>query len=155
MHRCCVLPISSLDTKRSSYLQHACVRALYRWVHCLEEEFFRQGDQEKAAGLPISPLFDRDKPGVTKSQTGFFDVVVFPLFQVRALCQPLSSSLQWYACLCSIALWKMGVYQLGTPLFSLGQLHWDTMLIIVLPSGGWSDLHVHYTNSVWSWWVHM
>mmetsp|Transcript_29009 Transcript_29009/g.75040 ORF Transcript_29009/g.75040 Transcript_29009/m.75040 type:complete len:974 (+) Transcript_29009:37-2958(+) len=52
-----------------------------RWVHALEEEFYRQGDREKAAKLPVSPLFDRDKPGVTKSQVGFFDVVVLPLFQ--------------------------------------------------------------------------
>jgi len=34
------------------------------------------------AGLPVSPLFDRAKPGVTKSQIGFFDVVVLPLYQV-------------------------------------------------------------------------
>lgn len=36
----------------------------------LEEEFFRQGDMEKALKLPVSPLFDRTKPGVTKSQVG-------------------------------------------------------------------------------------
>lgn len=42
-----------------------------RWVNALEEEFFRQGDAEKACGLPISPLFDRTKPGVTKSQVRF------------------------------------------------------------------------------------
>ena len=36
----------------------------------MEEEFFRQGDQEKLLGLPVSPLFDRDKPGLTKSQVG-------------------------------------------------------------------------------------
>ncbi len=47
-----------------------------RWVAALETEFFLQGDQEKAAGLPISPLFDRTKPGVTKSQVGFYEVVV-------------------------------------------------------------------------------
>ncbi len=41
-----------------------------RWVRCLEEEFFRQGDQERALGLPISPLFDRAKQGVSKSQVG-------------------------------------------------------------------------------------
>ena len=29
-----------------------------------------QGDREKELGLPVSPLFDRDKPGVTKSQVG-------------------------------------------------------------------------------------
>ncbi len=32
------------------------------------EEFFRQGDKERERGIPISPLFDRNKPGVTKSQ---------------------------------------------------------------------------------------
>ena len=41
----------------------------------------------------MSPLFDRDKPGVTKSQTGFFDFVVFPLFgsfvRVFPACKPL------------------------------------------------------------------
>lgn len=41
-----------------------------KWVACLEEEFFRQGDQEKMNKLPPSPLFDRTKPGVTKSQVG-------------------------------------------------------------------------------------
>lgn len=38
----------------------------------LEHSSWLQGDSEKAAGLPVSPLFDRDKPGVSKSQTGFF-----------------------------------------------------------------------------------
>lgn len=34
----------------------------------LEEECFRQGDLEKHNGLPVSPLFDRCKPGISKSQ---------------------------------------------------------------------------------------
>ena len=54
-----------------------------RWLGVLEEEFFRQGDKEKALGIPISPLFDRAKQGVSKSQVGFFDFVALPL--VRAL----------------------------------------------------------------------
>ncbi|KAG2430481.1 hypothetical protein HXX76_010004 [Chlamydomonas incerta] len=54
-----------------------------RWLGVLEEEFFRQGDREKAEGLPISPLFDRAKQGVSKSQTGFYEFVALPL--VRAL----------------------------------------------------------------------
>ena len=41
-----------------------------RWVGNLEEEFFRQGDEEKRLRLPVSPLLDRDKAGVTKSQVG-------------------------------------------------------------------------------------
>ncbi|KXZ50000.1 hypothetical protein GPECTOR_18g155 [Gonium pectorale] len=39
-----------------------------RWLRCLEEEFFGQGDRERQLGLPISPLFDRSKQGVSKSQ---------------------------------------------------------------------------------------
>eukprot|EP00967_Tisochrysis_lutea_P035871 scaffold43076_cov26-Tisochrysis_lutea.AAC.1 len=41
-----------------------------RWVAALEEEFFRQGDAERAAGMTISPLFDRNKQGISKSQVG-------------------------------------------------------------------------------------
>ncbi len=45
----------------------------------LEEEFFQQGDRERDLGLPISPLFDRAKQGVSKSQVGFYDFVALPL----------------------------------------------------------------------------
>ena len=42
-----------------------------RWVKKLEEEMFRQGDQERVHNLPVSPLMDRLKgQGITKSQTG-------------------------------------------------------------------------------------
>jgi hypothetical protein len=47
---------------------YVCVRVWRRWVDRLEEEFFLQGDKERVAGLPISPLFDRTKKGVSKSQ---------------------------------------------------------------------------------------
>ncbi|GLI60999.1 hypothetical protein VaNZ11_003257 [Volvox africanus] len=50
-----------------------------RWLSSLEEEFFRQGDRERELGLPISPLFDRGKQGVGKSQVGFYDFVALPL----------------------------------------------------------------------------
>jgi len=52
-----------------------------RWVQHLEEEYFRQGDREKASNLPVSALMDRSKAGVSKSQTGFFGVVGLPLFR--------------------------------------------------------------------------
>ena len=38
------------------------------------QEMFRQGDREKALGLPVSALMDRSGQGVTKSQPGFFNV---------------------------------------------------------------------------------
>lgn len=52
------------------------------WVGRLEEEMFRQGDQERALGLTVSPLMDRTKGGVTKSQAGFFNVVALPMLRV-------------------------------------------------------------------------
>jgi hypothetical protein len=55
-----------------------------KWVRGLEEEMFRQGDRERALGLPISPLCDRNKSGITKSQVGFFEVVVLPLLATFA-----------------------------------------------------------------------
>ena len=43
---------------------------------------FLQGDRERALGQPVSPLMDRTKGGVTKSQTGFFSIVALPIYQV-------------------------------------------------------------------------
>ncbi|KAJ9514582.1 hypothetical protein QJQ45_016330 [Haematococcus lacustris] len=52
-----------------------------RWVTLLEEELFLQGDQERALGFPVSALMDRTKGGITKSQAGFFSIVVVPQLQ--------------------------------------------------------------------------
>ena len=41
------------------------------WVKLLCEEFWMQGDKEKAKGLPISFMCDRDKIDVPASQVGF------------------------------------------------------------------------------------
>eukprot|EP00873_Tetraselmis_striata_P040930 jgi/Tetstr1/461194/TSEL_006331.t1 len=51
------------------------------WVKRLEEEFFLQGDKEKARGqVKISALMDREKPGASapENQIGFFKVIVLP-----------------------------------------------------------------------------
>ncbi|CAE7580927.1 PDE2A [Symbiodinium sp. CCMP2592] len=52
-----------------------------RWVQRLEEEFFLQGDREKGLKLDPGFLMDRDKPGVSQTQVGFFDAIVLPLFR--------------------------------------------------------------------------
>merc|ERR1712023_417394 len=52
-----------------------------QWVARLEEEFFSQGDQERARDLPISFLMDRLKPGCSKTQTGFLQFVALPMFR--------------------------------------------------------------------------
>ena len=49
---------------------HSHLCELHRWVHRLEAEFFVQGDLEREAMLPVSPLMDRTKAGITRSQPG-------------------------------------------------------------------------------------
>ena len=39
-----------------------------RWVVALEEELFRQGDEERKLGMKISPLMNREEGGITASQ---------------------------------------------------------------------------------------
>ncbi|KAG2425824.1 hypothetical protein HXX76_013449 [Chlamydomonas incerta] len=68
-----------------------------KWLTSLEEEFFRQGDRERQLGLPISPLFDRAKQGVSKSQVGFYDFVALPL--VHALSSAFPGSKPLMRCL--------------------------------------------------------
>jgi len=65
-----------------------------KWLERLEEELFRQGDQERLNSLPVSPLMDRLSGfGVSKAQTGFFDVVAFPMYEPMAKvfpdCKPM------------------------------------------------------------------
>ena len=45
------------------------------------QEMFLQGDRERALEHPVSPLMDRTKGGVTKSQTGFFNIVATPMYK--------------------------------------------------------------------------
>ncbi|KAL7065954.1 3', 5'-cyclic nucleotide phosphodiesterase domain-containing protein [Cryptosporidium serpentis] len=53
----------------------------YKWCRAVVEEFFIQGDEEKALALPISPICDRESTDVPKSQVGFLNFVCLPLFQ--------------------------------------------------------------------------
>jgi hypothetical protein len=53
-----------------------------QWTQRLTEEFYKQGDEERAHALPVSPLMDRERPANTaKSQVGFIDHIVNPLFK--------------------------------------------------------------------------
>ena len=58
---------------------------IYRvWVERITEEFFLQGDQERAAGLDISPMCDRNNATTEKSQVGFISYIVHPLWETWA-----------------------------------------------------------------------
>ncbi|KAL7064885.1 hypothetical protein AAHC03_05304 [Spirometra sp. Aus1] len=54
------------------------------WTEMLFEEFFNQGDHEKALGLPCSPLCDRQTTPIAQSQLGFINFIVTPSFELLA-----------------------------------------------------------------------
>ena len=64
---------------------------IYRyWVDRIMEEFFRQGDREREAGMEISPMCDRYNATIEKSQVkispSIFSMVIFDwvnIFQGR------------------------------------------------------------------------
>ena len=53
-----------------------------RWAGRVIEEFFAQGDRERAEGLPVSPLCARDSTLTSAAQIGFIKVIVLPYFKV-------------------------------------------------------------------------
>jgi len=53
------------------------------WADLVREEFFAQGDAEKELKLSISPFMDRSNSApLPKTQTGFIDFIVLPLYNV-------------------------------------------------------------------------
>jgi hypothetical protein len=52
-----------------------------KWSDLVVEEFFRQGDIEKAQQLPVSPYMDRDQHNQPQISLGFCDFVVKPYFE--------------------------------------------------------------------------
>merc|ERR1711988_56320 len=74
------------------------------WTGRVLQEFFAQGDQEKAGNLPVSMFMDRETTNIAKCQLGFIDVLVFPLFdavrsvmpEVDLCCQLLESNKQFW-----------------------------------------------------------
>ncbi|XP_059483022.1 cAMP-specific 3',5'-cyclic phosphodiesterase isoform X5 [Neocloeon triangulifer] len=59
--------------------------ALYRkWVDRIMEEFFVQGDKEREQNMDISPMCDRHSATIEKSQVGFIDYIVHPLWETWA-----------------------------------------------------------------------
>ncbi|KAH7718883.1 Protein PDE-4 d [Aphelenchoides avenae] len=79
---------------------------LYRqWNERILEEYWRQGDREKEQGLQVSPMCDRGNVTIEKSQVGFIDYIVHPLFETWAdlvypdaqtILDQLEENRQWY-----------------------------------------------------------
>ncbi|XP_038151044.1 cAMP-specific 3',5'-cyclic phosphodiesterase 4B-like isoform X2 [Cyprinodon tularosa] len=58
---------------------------LYRqWTDRIMEEFFHQGDREREKGMEISPMCDKHTASVERTQVGFIDFIVHPLWETWA-----------------------------------------------------------------------
>ncbi|XP_077463858.1 3',5'-cyclic-AMP phosphodiesterase 4C-like isoform X1 [Stigmatopora argus] len=58
---------------------------LYRqWTDRIMVEFFTQGDRERDKGMEISPMCDKHNASIEKSQVGFIDYIVHPLWETWA-----------------------------------------------------------------------
>uniref|UniRef100_A0A8C4IE45 Phosphodiesterase n=1 Tax=Dicentrarchus labrax TaxID=13489 RepID=A0A8C4IE45_DICLA len=79
---------------------------LYKqWTERIMEEFFRQGDKERERGMEISAMCDKHTASVEKSQVGFIDYIVHPLWETWAdlvhpdaqeLLDTLEENREWY-----------------------------------------------------------
>lgn len=76
-----------------SDLGHCCRPwDVHKYAVCaLEEEFFKQGDQERELGLAIMPLMDRTCDSAARSQGFFLEKLVQPLLE--PFCQCVSEEL--------------------------------------------------------------
>ncbi|ESN90544.1 hypothetical protein HELRODRAFT_70801, partial [Helobdella robusta] len=82
--------------------------SLYRkWNDLVMQEFFMQGDLEREQGLEISPMCDKTTATVEKTQVGFIDYIVHPLWEawaelVQPYCQGILDTLEdnreWFVC---------------------------------------------------------
>ncbi len=59
-----------------------------KWTELVMAEFFNQGDLEKAQGLPVSFLCDRSTTNIPRSQVGFINSIVWPLYKVLSFLVP-------------------------------------------------------------------
>ncbi|KAF8946449.1 hypothetical protein BGZ47_000519 [Haplosporangium gracile] len=64
-----------------------------RWSDLVVQEFFRQGDIEKAQHLPVSPNMDRNQHNQPQISLGFSDFVVQPYFEAFVELLPDASPL--------------------------------------------------------------
>ncbi|XP_062306308.1 cAMP-specific 3',5'-cyclic phosphodiesterase 4D isoform X3 [Osmerus eperlanus] len=79
---------------------------VYRqWTDRIMVEFFTQGDRERDKGMEISPMCDKHNASIEKSQVGFIDYIVHPLWETWAdlvhpdaqdILDTLEDNREWY-----------------------------------------------------------
>jgi hypothetical protein len=77
-----------------------------RWALAVVEEFYRQGDVERAEGHDVPAMFDRTlRAELAKSQIGFIQFVTLPFFSTAARAFP-AFQLMADGCTRNLTLWK-------------------------------------------------
>mmetsp|Transcript_11382 Transcript_11382/g.17320 ORF Transcript_11382/g.17320 Transcript_11382/m.17320 type:complete len:850 (-) Transcript_11382:276-2825(-) len=75
-----------------------------QWADLVSQEFFSQGDKERASGMDVSPMMDRETSNLFNMQMGFIEFVVSPLVNTVVTLFPplketgemmLSNYIQW------------------------------------------------------------
>jgi len=79
------------------------------WAWAVLNEYFAQGDQEKALGIPVQFLNDREKLNKPNSQIGFIEFMIAPYFAAQ------------------IRIWP-GLYEFGDNLIS-NMFCWQAMWV--------------------------
>jgi len=79
---------------------------IYRqWVDRIMEEFWAQGDKERALGLKISPMYNRYNTSVPNAQIGFMKFVIRPFLEAwaklvypdaQSMLEQLQKNIDWY-----------------------------------------------------------
>ena len=59
---------------------HSLQHLMEKWVELLLDEFFAEGDDEKAMGLDVGAMNDREKVVIPKAQVGFINFIIKPLW---------------------------------------------------------------------------
>jgi hypothetical protein len=77
-----------------------------KWALLVQEEFFRQGDLERDAGIPSLFFMDRNKPMFAKVQDGFSANIVLPLFETFWGLVPSHADVARGILADNIAFWK-------------------------------------------------
>jgi len=64
------------------------------WTDRVIDEFYAQGDDERARGLTVATAFDRAKSSRNHEQRGFIKFMVLPLYEMFAKLVPLTEQLE-------------------------------------------------------------
>uniref|UniRef100_A0A8C8HM31 Phosphodiesterase n=1 Tax=Oncorhynchus tshawytscha TaxID=74940 RepID=A0A8C8HM31_ONCTS len=76
-----------------------------KWTDRIMVEFFTQGDRERDKGIEISPMCDKHNASIEKTQVGFIDYIVHPLWETWAdlvhpdaqdILDTLEDNREWY-----------------------------------------------------------